>query len=101
MGVTAPPVGMDSQAKYAVLAAGGGEMLVRLLSTDRLDYREKVWDQAAGSLVVEQAGGRVTDLDGKPLDFGHGRTLATNRGVVATNGLLHDAALAALREIKA
>lgn len=101
MGVTVDPVGMDSQAKYAVLAAGGGEMLVRLLSADRLDYREKVWDQAAGSIVVEEAGGRVTDLDGKSLDFGHGRTLATNRGVVATNGPLHDAALAALREIKA
>lgn len=101
MGVTADPVGMDSQAKYAVLAAGGGEMLVRLLSADRLDYREKVWDQAAGSIVVEEAGGRVTDLDGKPLDFGHGRTLATNRGVIATNGPLHDAVLAALREINA
>lgn len=101
MGVTVAPVGMDSQAKYAVLAAGGGEMLVRLLSTDRLDYREKVWDQAAGSIVVEEAGGRVTDLDGKPLDFSHGRTLATNRGVVATNGLLHEAALAALRQIDA
>ena len=101
MGVAADPVGMDSQAKYAVLAAGGGEMLVRLLSADRPDYREKVWDQAAGSIVVEEAGGRVTDLDGKPLDFSKGRTLAENRGVVATNGPLHDAALAALREIDA
>lgn len=101
MGTTAAPVGMDSQAKYAVLAAGGGEMIVRLLSVDRLDYREKVWDQAAGSIVVEEAGGRVTDLDGKPLDFGQGRTLAKNRGVVATNGLLHEAALTALRSIDA
>lgn len=101
MGVAVDPVGMDSQAKYAVLAAGGGEMLVRLLSADRPDYREKVWDQAAGSIVVEEAGGRVSDLDGKPLDFSHGRTLATNRGVVATNGALHEAALAALREINA
>ncbi len=101
MGVAVDPVGMDSQAKYAVLAAGGGEMLVRLLSADRPDYREKVWDQAAGSIVVEEAGGRVTDLDGKPLDFSHGRTLATNRGVVATNGPLHEAALAGLRQIKA
>ena len=101
MGTTAAPVGMDSQAKYAVLAAGGGEMIVRLLSVDRLDYREKVWDQAAGSIVVEEAGGRVTDLGGRPLDFGQGRTLAKNRGVVATNGFLHDAALAALRTIDA
>lgn len=101
LGVKAAPVGMDSQAKYAALAGGAGEMLVRFLSPDRLDYREKVWDQAAGSIVIEEAGGRVSDLDGKALDFGHGRTLATNRGVLATNGRLHDAALAALREIDA
>lgn len=101
MGVTADPVGMDSQAKYAVLAAGGGEMLVRLLSPDRPDYREMIWDQAAGSIIVEEAGGRVTDLDGKPLDFSHGRTLAQNRGVLATNGHLHEAALAAVRDIGA
>jgi 3'(2'), 5'-bisphosphate nucleotidase len=101
MGVTADPVGMDSQAKYAVLAAGGGEMLVRLLSEDRPNYREMVWDQAAGTIVIEEAGGRVTDLDGKALDFAKGRTLAANRGVVATNGHLHEAALAALRTIGA
>ncbi len=101
MGITAAPVPMDSQAKYAVLAAGGGEMLLRLLSPDRPHYREKIWDQAAGSLVIEMAGGRVTDLDGKPLDFSHGRELTANRGVLATNGPLHDAALAALRQIGA
>ncbi|MEN1682109.1 MAG: 3'(2'),5'-bisphosphate nucleotidase [Planctomycetota bacterium] len=101
MGITAEPVGMDSQAKYAVLAAGGGEMLVRLLSPSRPDYQEKVWDQAAGSIVIEEAGGRVSDLDGKPLDFAQGRTLANNRGVLATNGHLHEAALAALKQIGA
>lgn len=101
MGVEADPIPMDSQAKYAVLAAGGGEMLVRLLSANRPDYREKIWDQAAGSIVVEEAGGRVSDLDGKPLDFSHGTSLLQNRGVLATNGYVHDAALAALKAIKA
>ncbi len=101
LGVTADPVPMDSQAKYSVLAAGGGDVNLRLLSPSRLDYREKIWDQAAGSIVVEEAGGRVSDLDGKPLDFSHGRTLATNRGVLATNGRLHDAVLAGLKQIGA
>lgn len=99
--IAADPVPMDSQAKYAVLAAGGGEVNLRLLSPSRLDYREKIWDQAAGSIVVEEAGGRVTDLDGKPLDFSHGRTLQSNRGVLATNGHLHDALLQGLRAIGA
>ncbi len=101
LGTSAPPVGMDSQAKYAVLAAGEGEVMLRLLSPSRPDYREKIWDQAAGSIVIEEAGGRITDLDGKPLDFSHGRTLARNRGVLATNGQLHEAVLGALRQLGA
>ncbi len=99
MGIHADPVQMDSQAKYAVLAAGGGELMLRLLSPSKLDYREKIWDQAAGSLVLEEAGGRLTDLDGASLDFTTGRNLTRNRGVLASNGMLHASALAALREI--
>jgi 3'(2'), 5'-bisphosphate nucleotidase len=99
LGVTAPPIAMDSQAKYALLAAGEGDVLLRLLSPSRPDYREKIWDQAAGSIVISEAGGRITDLDGRPLDFSHGRTLARNRGILATNGHLHEAVLAALRSL--
>jgi 3'(2'), 5'-bisphosphate nucleotidase len=98
MGVVAEPIRMDSQAKYAVLAAGGGELLLRLLSPSRPDYREMIWDQAAGSIVLEEAGGQITDLAGKTLDFGQGTTLAANRGVCASNGQVHDAALAALSQ---
>ena len=101
MGVRADPVLMDSQAKYAVLAAGAGDLLVRLLSPDQPDYREKIWDQAAGSLVVEEAGGRITDLRGESLDFSQGRTLAANRGVLASNGHLHQAALDAVEGVGA
>lgn len=99
--IEAEPVPLDSQAKYAVLAAGGGEVNIRLISPSRPDYREKIWDQAAGSIVVEEAGGVVTDLDGKPLDFSHGRTLAQNRGVVATNGPIQQHLLSAIRSIGA
>lgn len=101
LGVQAEPVRMDSQAKYAVLAAGHGELYLRLLSLSHPDYREKIWDQAAGSIVIEEAGGTVTDLDGKPLDFTQGRTLAKNRGICGSNGILHKAALKALEEIGA
>jgi 3'(2'), 5'-bisphosphate nucleotidase len=101
LGVTAPPIAMDSQAKYAVLAAGAGDVLLRLLSPSRPDYREKIWDQAAGSIVVTETGGRITDLDGRPLDFSHGRTLAKNRGILATNGQLHEAVLVAVHTIGA
>jgi len=101
LGVQVEPVCMDSQAKYALLAAGEGELILRLLSPSRPDYREMVWDQAAGSIILEQAGGRITDLDGKALDFTKGRRLEDNRGVLASNGLLHETALRALKEIGA
>jgi len=101
LGTTSKPVRMDSQAKYALLAAGEGEVYLRLLSADRTEYKEKVWDQAAGSVLVEEAGGMVTDLDGVALDFSWGRELSGNRGLCATNGLLHKDALQALGAIQA
>ena len=47
--------------------------------------------------MVEEAGGRVTDLDGTPLNFSEGRLLGTHRGIVATNGGIHDQVLEACR----
>ncbi len=101
LGVSAPPVRMDSQAKYAALANGQGELIFRLLSPAKPNYREKIWDQAAGSLIVEEAGGRVSDLQGNRLDFSAGRTLARNTGVLVSNGTLHSQALEALASIGA
>lgn len=99
MGMAAAPVLMDSQAKYAVLASGGGEMLFRLLSPKQPTYKERIWDQAAGSIILEEAGGRITDLAGKPLDFSQGRKLESNTGVFASNGRLHDIGLEAIQAV--
>ena len=96
LGIQREPVRLDSQAKYAVVARGEGDLYLRLPT--RADYREKIWDHAGGVLVVEEAGGRVSDIDGKPLDFTQGRELSANRGVVVTNGKLHDDVLTAIRE---
>lgn len=85
------PVRVDSQAKYAIVARGEAQIYLRLPISK--DYREKIWDHAAGMIIVEEAGGRVTDVRGRDLDFGHGRMLDNNAGIIATNGLLHDAVL--------
>jgi 3'(2'), 5'-bisphosphate nucleotidase len=99
LGVSVPPVRMDSQAKYAALASGLGDLIFRLLSPQKPNYREKIWDQAAGSLIVEEAGGQVSDLRGEPLDFSAGRTLDHNLGVLVSNRRLHAQALQALAAV--
>ncbi|MBI1902053.1 MAG: 3'(2'),5'-bisphosphate nucleotidase [Planctomycetia bacterium] len=96
LGLTLPPLRIDSQAKYAVVARGEADIYLRLPTV--AGRREWIWDHAGGALLVAQAGGSVTDLDGRPLDFSLGPKLSANRGVVVSNGKLHAALLAALRE---
>ena len=49
--------------------------------------------------MVEQAGGRVTDVNGNDLDFSQGARLSANSGVVATNGAVHDAVVDAVQSV--
>ena len=94
--ITEEPVRVDSQAKYAIVAQGQAQIYLRLPTSK--EYREKIWDHAAGMIIVEEAGGRVTDVRGHDLDFGHGRMLENNAGIIATNGPLHEAVLKAVAE---
>jgi 3'(2'), 5'-bisphosphate nucleotidase len=95
-GITQASVRMDSQAKYGAVAAGEAALYLRLPSPKYPDYREKIWDHAAGAIVVEEAGGKVTDMYGKPLDFYTGVKMMDNRGVVVSNGAIHTPVLSAL-----
>jgi histidinol-phosphatase len=62
---------------YCLVAEGAAEAMV--------EADLKIWDLAAPALLVEEAGGRITDLDGvRRIDGGT---------VLATNGLLHDEVL--------
>ncbi len=99
LGITTEPFRVDSQCKYAAVARGDASIYLRLPT--RSDYREKIWDHAAGKFVVECAGGRVTDVSGAVLEFGHGRRLEVNRGVIATDGHFHDEILAAVQHVLA
>ncbi|KAF4504887.1 hypothetical protein G6O67_008282 [Ophiocordyceps sinensis] len=97
LGITRPSVRMDSQAKYGSIARGAGDIYLRL--PVKATYQEKIWDHAAGDLIVREAGGHVTDIHGKRLDFAAGRTLANNKGIVAAPAAVHETVLQAVREV--
>ena len=97
LGITEEPVRLDSQAKYAIVARGQADIYLRLPT--RPGYVEKIWDHAAGCLVVTEAGGQVTDIHGKPLDFSRGAKLENNAGVIVTNGTLHNQVLDAVNAV--
>jgi HAL2 family 3'(2'),5'-bisphosphate nucleotidase len=96
LGANAAPCRMDSQCKYAAVARGDAAAYLRI---PRRTYQEKIWDHAAGALIVEEAGGRVTDLQGAPLDFTRGRSLDGNYGIVAAHPRLHGQILAAVQAV--
>ncbi|KAF4637664.1 hypothetical protein G7Y89_g425 [Cudoniella acicularis] len=95
--ISKPSVRMDSQAKYGSIARGAGDIYLRLPTS--ATYQEKIWDHAAGDLIVREAGGQVTDTLGRRLDFSKGRTLAENKGVVAAPIAVHDHVLEAVKEV--
>jgi 3'(2'), 5'-bisphosphate nucleotidase len=93
-GIGREPLLLDSQTKYALVARGETSIYLRLSGRKP----QNIWDHAAGTLLVTEAGGRVSDASGAPLRFGAGRILEGNHGVLASNGHLHDDALTALRD---
>lgn len=88
---------MDSQAKYGSVARGAGDLYLRLPVNST--YQEKIWDHAAGDLIVREAGGEVTDAEGTRLDFGRGRTLSGNKGFVIAPPGVHGLVLGVVREV--
>ncbi len=51
-----PPLRMDSQVKYGLLSRGCASIFMRFPPPT---YKEKIWDHAAGFVIVEEAGGKV------------------------------------------
>lgn len=98
VGISQPSLRMDSQAKYGAVARGDATLYLRLPSPTSPDYREKIWDHAAGALIVQEAGGQVSDMVGKPLDFASDFKMHANQGVVASNGAIHPAAIERLSQ---
>ncbi|XP_073009566.1 3',5'-bisphosphate nucleotidase AHL [Typha latifolia] len=89
VGVRKQPLRVYSMVKYAAIARGDAEIFMKFA---RAGYKEKIWDHAAGVVIIQEAGGVVTDAGGRPLDFSKGIYLeGLDRGIIACSGaLLHE-----------
>jgi myo-inositol-1(or 4)-monophosphatase len=79
-----------------VRRAGSAALDLANVASGRYDgfweFNLNPWDTAAGVLIVQEAGGRVTRFDGTPFRL-------DSHEVLATNGLIHDEVVANFREI--
>lgn len=57
----------------------------------------KIWDHAGAMLLFEEVGGKITDVDGKDINWTAGRQMVANYGIVAAPGNLHGRVLGAVR----
>ena len=87
---------IDGQAKYGLLARGQGEYFLRL---PKKGYNDWIWDVAGGYLVLKEAGGTLTDVKGREIDFSqiggatrHAKLPESVRGIFGTaGGVFHEA----------
>jgi myo-inositol-1(or 4)-monophosphatase len=81
---------------HGVRRAGSAALDLCNVACGRFDgfweFNLNPWDTAAGVLIVEEAGGKVTRFDGSPFEI-------NSRETLASNGLLHDALLREFEEI--
>ncbi|BBH02450.1 Inositol monophosphatase family protein [Prunus dulcis] len=86
LGFKAPPVRIDSQAKYGALSRGDGAIYSRF---PHKGYREKIWDHACWVHC---------HAAGNPLDFSKGKYLDLETGIIVTNQKLMPLLLKAVKE---
>lgn len=78
-----------SLCKYASVATGNSTAYYQAVLPTRSHWM--VWDHVSGILCVEEAGGKVTDLNGSSLESFEGISFVPGgRGILVTNGILHD-----------
>lgn len=88
---------IDSQCKYAVVARGQVDVFLRRPKNP--DRRDWIWDHAPGWLIASRMGLTLSDAHGRRTEFGLGRTLAANHGVLAAAREHHDMVLSELRSL--
>jgi 3'(2'), 5'-bisphosphate nucleotidase len=88
-GLTAAALRTGASTKYTALAEGALDGVVTVTRG------EKEWDTCAPEIIVREAGGAVSDGDGRPLGYNRAQ-IDRPRGIVASNGHCQAALLAAV-----
>lgn len=88
-----------SHMRYAALVLGSADTWVRLGARETAVFH--IWDNAGTQLIFTELGGKITDFDGKAIDFGAGRALHANKGMIAARACVHDAIFKKANEILA
>ncbi|KAJ6784849.1 hypothetical protein PWT90_08702 [Aphanocladium album] len=88
-----------SHMRYAALVLGGADAWVRLANRESAVFY--IWDNAGAQLIFTELGGKITDFDGRPIDFGAGRGLHANKGMIAARANVHDEIFKTVNEILA
>jgi 3'(2'), 5'-bisphosphate nucleotidase len=76
---------IDSMAKFCMVADGTVDLYIKPLDAEH----SFTWDFMPGNLIINEAGGKITDLNGKRLNFSNEKCLWTAPAIIASNNLLH------------
>ena len=87
----------SSHMRYVALIVGGSDVQLRIPKTSMTPVYS--WDHAGVQLIFTEVGGKITDLNGKDIDFGTGRELANNWGILAAKHGVHPKILNMVNEI--
>lgn len=86
----------SAQMRYVAIAIGGGcNAFIKVPLKEK--YRSKIWDHAGGMLLVQELGVVVSDLEGREVDCGLGRSLEGCHGMVVAPASVHGRVLEAVR----
>ena len=84
---------MDSMAKLCMVAEGSAEIYVKPMNIQR----SFTWDFLPGELLVREAGGLITDINGNLIKYENEKCNVTGPGLIASNGINHKDLLTILK----
>lgn len=86
---------IDSMAKFCKIADGSADFYLKPMNINR----SFSWDFLPGTLLVQEAGGKISDITGNPVQFNNEKCVVKAPGMLATNGLLKEKILKELDKI--